>query len=118
MHKVAIIVLAGTESKEGLGRVVNALEAVKELKEGAMDVRLIFDGAGTLWIPELARSEHPYHGLFEAVSDRIAGACRYCAQAYGVREAVEARSVPLLGEFEGHPSLRRLVAEGFQVLTF
>lgn len=47
MAKVAIVVLAGTETHEGLGRVVNALEAAKELKEGNDEVRIIFDGAGT-----------------------------------------------------------------------
>ncbi|RMD71410.1 MAG: hypothetical protein D6819_01660 [Gammaproteobacteria bacterium] len=118
MNKVAIIVLAGTEGSGDLGRVVNALEAVKEFKEAGDEVRLIFDGAGTQWIPELARAEHRYHPLFDAVSDRIAGACRYCAQAFGVKEAVEGCAVPLLGEFEGHPSFRQLVTEGFQVITF
>jgi hypothetical protein len=41
MAKVAIVVLAGTETHEGLGRVVNALEAVKEFKEARDDVKLI-----------------------------------------------------------------------------
>lgn len=46
MSKVAIVVLADTDTHEGLGRVVNALEAVKEFKDGHDDVQLIFDGAG------------------------------------------------------------------------
>jgi hypothetical protein len=45
--KLAIVILAGTESHEGLGRIVNGLEAAKEAKEHGDDLRVIFDGAGT-----------------------------------------------------------------------
>ncbi len=117
MAKVAIVVLAGTETHEGLGRVVNALEAAKELKEGNDDVRIVFDGAGTAWVPELAKKEHKAHGLYAAVGDRIAGACA-CAGAFGVKDAVVAQRVQLAGEYEGHPSVRRLVHDGYQVITF
>lgn len=83
MAKVAIVVLADTGTHEGLGRVVNALEAVKEFKDAHDDVQLIFDGAGPKWIPELSKPDHKIHGLFEAVKDRIAGACEFCAGAFG-----------------------------------
>ncbi len=118
MAKVAIVVLAGTETHEGLGRLVNALEAAKELKEGDDDVQIVFDGAGTAWIPELARKEHRAHGLYTAVGDRIAGVCAFCAGAFGVKEAVAAHGVPLSSEYEGHPSVRRLIHDGYQVITF
>lgn len=118
MAKVAIVVLAGTETHEGLGRMVNALEAAKELKEGNDDVRIVFDGAGTAWVPELAKKEHKAHGLYAAVGDRIAGVCAFYAGAFGVKEAVVAQGVQLSGEYEGHPSVRRLVHEGYQVITF
>ncbi len=118
MAKVAIVVLAGTETHEGLGRVVNALEAAKELKEGGDEVRIIFDGAGTAWVPELGKKEHKAHRLYEAVADRIAGVCAYCAGAFGVKDAVVAQGVQLAGEYEGHPSVRRLVHDGYQVITF
>jgi len=58
MSKVAIIILADTETHESLGRVVNALEAVKEFKDDHDDVQLIFDGAGPRWIPELSKPDH------------------------------------------------------------
>jgi hypothetical protein len=35
-----------------------------------------------------------------------------------VREELENSEVPLLREHNGHPSVRRLVAEGFEVITF
>ena len=109
MSKVAIVVLADTETHEALGRVVNALEAVKEFKDGHDDVRLIFDGAGPKWVVELEKPDHKLHGLYNAVKDRIAGACEFCAGACGVK---------LAGEFEGHPSFKKLVAQGYQIMTF
>jgi hypothetical protein len=118
MSKVAIIVLADTESRGDLGRVVNALEAVKEFKEAKDDVQLIFDGAGPKWIPELSKPDHKIHGLFEAVRDRIGGACEFCAGAFGVKDKVVACGVKLAGDFEGHPSFKKLVSEGYQVITF
>lgn len=118
MQKVAIVVLADTNTHEGLGRFANALEAVKEFKDARDDVRLIFDGAGTKWLGEVSKPEHEAHGLYRAVKDKIAGACAYCAGAFGATEAVKACEVPLLGEYDGHPSFRKLVADGYQVITF
>ena len=118
MAKVAIVVLAGTETHEGLGRVVNALEAVKEFKDGGHDVKLIFDGAGTEWVPELAKPDHRVHPLYRAVGDKVAGVCAFCAGAFGVKEAVVAQGAPLADEYDGHPSLLKLVTDGYQVITF
>jgi hypothetical protein len=118
MSKVAIVVLADTESFEGLGRAFNALEAVKELKEAGDDVRLIFDGAGTKWLPALSKPDHKAHALYQSVKDKVAGACGFCAGVFGVAPAVERCEVRLLGEYDGHPSFRKLVKDGYQVITF
>ena len=118
MNKVAIVLLADTGSFEGLGRAANALEAVKEFRDGGDHVRLIFDGAGTKWIGELENPEHRIHGLYRAVKGQIAGACGFCAGAFGVGAELERGQVPLLAEYDGHPSYRKLVSDGFQVITF
>ena len=118
MRKFLFLILAGTETHEGLGRLVNALEIAKELKEKGEDVTLIFDGAGTEGLATLANPEHKAHPLFRAVADRVAGACHHCAGAFGVRASLEALGQPLLAEFEGHPSLAGYLAGGYQVLTF
>ena len=75
MAKVAVLVLVDTETREGLGRAVNAMIATKEFKDAGDEVRLIFDGAATKWVGELAKPDHRYHELFEAIRDRVAGAC-------------------------------------------
>jgi hypothetical protein len=48
----------------------------------------------------------------------VSGVCSYCAGAFGVKGDVQACDVQLLGEYEGHPSFRSLVAAGYQVITF
>ncbi len=118
MAKAALVVLADTETHEAFGRVTNALVTAKEFKESGDDVVVLFDGAGTKWIGELANPEHRAHQLFEGVRDAVAGACSYCASAYGVKEQVEQSGVALLDEYAQHPSIRRLVAEGYEVVTF
>ena len=118
MAKAAIVVLADTESSGDLGRVVNALTTAKELKEAGDEVTIVFDGAGTKWIKALSSKEHKYAPLFDSVKDRIAGACDYCARAFGVRREVESAGVPLLSELEQHPSIRTLLVEGYEVITF
>ena len=79
---------------------------------------LIFDGAGTRWAAELVKDDNKLHPAFEQVRDKVAGACRYCAGAFEVREELEESGVPLLGDHKGHPSLRSLVADGYEVITF
>lgn len=118
MAKAALIILADTDTHEALGRVANALITAKELKEEGDEVAVLFDGAGTKWVGELANPEHRAHGLFESVRDTVAGACSYCASAFGAREQVEASGVALLDEYAQHPSIRRFIAEGYQVVTF
>ncbi len=118
MAKVAVVVLADTESHGDLGRLVNALEAVKDFKEAKDDVQLIFDGAGTKWIGELSKPANKVHGLFESVKDRVTGACSYCAEAFGVKGDVRVCGISLLGEYDGHPSFKKLISQGYQVITF
>jgi hypothetical protein len=118
MAKAALVVLADTDTREGTGRIANALVTAQEFDQAGDEVTIVFDGAGTKWIPELANSEHKYHERFEALKPRVAGACAYCARAFGVRKQVESADIALLDEYEQHPSIRRLVADGYQVITF
>jgi hypothetical protein len=116
--KVAVVVLAGTETHEGLGRLVNALEVAKELKEAGDTVTIVFDGAGAEGAAALSAPEHKAHGLLLAVREHIQGACSYCANAFGVRTKLEKADIPLLSEYEDHPSVRTLMQQDYQILTF
>lgn len=118
MEKVAVVVLAGTESHESLGRMVNALELAKELQEHGDEVKIVFDGAGTEWIPELEKEEHDVHPLYSAVKENIHGACRFCAKAFGVFKEIRDSDVDLLDEYDQHPSLRNFIVDDYRVVTF
>ena len=118
MLKVAVFVLADIESHGDLGRLVNALVAVKELKEAGDPVSLVFDGAGTRWPGELVKTDHPAHPLFQAVRDKVTGACRFCAGAFGVEEEIGRLGVALLDQFDQHPSIRNYLIDGYRVITF
>ena len=58
------------------------------------------------------------HLTLEAVKDRISGACEFCAGAFGVKDQVVTCGVKLAGEYDGHPSFKKLVSQGYQVITF
>lgn len=119
MNKIALVVFAESEaSHSDLGRVVNALEAAKEFKEAGDEVQPIFDGAGTTSAAALADPNHKRHRLYAAVQDKVVGVCAFCAKAFGVYEQVQALNIPLIDEYEKHPSLRSRVADGYQIITF
>jgi hypothetical protein len=116
--RVAMVVLADNESHEGLGRVVNAMVATKELMDAGDAVKLIFDGGGTVWPGELAQEDHKAHRLWESVHGAVHRACSYCAEAFDATLSVQEAGVKLLDEYKRHPSLRSLLHDGYQVITF
>lgn len=118
MAKAAVIILAGTEGHENLGRLVNGLETAKEFAQNDTDsVELIFDGAGTQWIPELEDESNDKHELYQTVREDTS-VCDYCSGAFGVEEAVADSGLVTLDEHDGHPSIRSLVDEDYGIITF
>jgi hypothetical protein len=118
MLKIAVVVLADTETHGDLGRAVNALETAREFKEAGDEVAIVFDGAGTRWVPKFSDPEHRKHALWVSVKDKVAGACSFCSAAFGVKEEVQAAGIKLLDDFDNHPSLRGYIIDGYQVITF
>jgi hypothetical protein len=116
MNKVAIFVFADTESKEGLGRIVNALETAKEFRND--DVRLYFDGTGTKWPAVLAKEDHIAHKLYESVAGKVAGACSFCAAAFEATESIKKARIQLVDEFDDHISVKKLLSDGFHIMNF
>ncbi len=110
MQKVAIVLLADTETPGDMGRMANALMAVTEFKQAGDQVKLILDGAATKWVGQLSQPDHKYHNTFQQVRQTVSGVCSYCANAYGVADQVKAANLPLSDDFQGHPSFRDLVS--------
>lgn len=118
MNKIAVVVLAEVVEHSDLARVVNALETVKEFKEAGDDVEIVFDGGGTVAAVALANPEFRSHRLYAAVQDKVSGVCGFCARAFGVYDQAVALNLPILEEYDKHPSLRTRVNNGYQVITF
>jgi len=117
-NKIAIIVLADSNTDEGLGRIVNALAAAGEYNKAGDEVRIAFAGTGTRWPTSLVKPDHPAHGLYEAVKDLVDGACGFCANAFGQTEAMKQYSIKLLADNGPFLSYRQYTEAGFHILTF
>ena len=123
--KAAIVVLSDPKSgtDEALGRLFNALAAAYDFKQRGDDVSILFHGAGTRWIGEVSESDHAAHALFEEVKDKVAGVSCGCADVFGATEDAEKSGFDLIKDnpvpgTAGLPSLQKLAAEGYTVLTF
>ncbi len=123
--KAAIIILSDPKSgsDEAFGRVFNGLAAAYDFKQKGEEVTVLFQGTGTRWIGELQKEDNPAHGLFEEVQDTVAGVSRACAAVFGATEEVEKSGFELIKEnpvpgTTGLPSLQKLLADGYTVLTF
>jgi len=123
--KAAIIILSDpkTATEEALGRVFNALAAAYDFKQQGDEVTVLFQGAGSRWIAELSKSDHPVHALFDRVKDTVAGVSCGCAEVFGATEEVEKSAFEFVKDnavpgTAGLPSLRKLASEGYTILSF
>ncbi len=123
--KAAIIILSDPKSgsEEALGRIFNALASAYDFKQQGDEVTVLFQGTGTRWIGVLDKSDHPAHDLFEEVKDTVAGVSCGCADVFGARDEVEKSAYDLITDnsvpgTSGLPSLRKLLSDGYTILTF
>lgn len=116
LKKVAIFLLSG---KDDLGKAFHALGFAKQFKDSGANVKLIFDGAGTVWVSEFSKPDHIAHGLYEAVKNAgiIEGVCEFCIGHYGSKDDAKKEELKLLGEVEGHPNVAKILNDGYQIIT-
>jgi len=117
MPNLGVVVLTDTKTHADPGRAVNVIGTVKEAKEHGDDIKFIFDGAGTKWLAELSGEDHNAHSLYKAAEDQVTGACEFCSRGFDVRKKLEKLHIPLPADYEKHPGLRDLAAEGYEVRT-
>ncbi|MDY0274530.1 MAG: DsrE family protein [Desulfomicrobium sp.] len=96
--------------------LLNALD----LHAHEQEVRVIMEGASVTLVPQVVAPDHPLTHLFAQVRDKglLDGACRACAVKLGVAKDIEATGIALVGDMNGHPSMRGYMDQGFQVITF
>lgn len=118
MSKYALLLNA---SPNDVGPAVNGLEYALDLDDAGHEVDVFFDGVATQWPGTLAeKPEHPVNEYFSDADERglIAGACRFCANAFDAAAECETADVELLGGADEHaPDVGDLVAEGYELLT-
>lgn len=118
--RVAIVLLAGNETNEGMARAAHALLYARELADGGYQVALIFDGAGTGWANELSKPDNPLHKHYVEFRKRgiVEVVCDYCAEHFGHKEnLLEAQRKLLVGDYEGHPDISKWIDKGYQVIV-
>ncbi|MEG1556298.1 MAG: hypothetical protein RR356_06190 [Bacteroidales bacterium] len=117
MRKIAIIIFADTTTVEDLGRVANAFVLADEAIEAKDQLQIIFEGTGTKWIGELENSEHKLHHPYTQLKSHIS-VCKFCAEAFGVKHHAVKAGLALRDEYKDHLSVRTLLVEGYDVITY
>lgn len=119
MDRHLIILQAGKEGYEGLARAYHALLYCKDFCEHGACAKLVFDGAGTEWVPELMKPEHKLHPLFKEVQAKgmIDAVCDSCAGGFGAKDAAQKGGLPMKSESHGHPSIARYALEGYRIIV-
>jgi len=119
-QKIAIILHAEPGTHDSLGRALHALMYTQELHEQGHQVQFIFDGGGTLWLQEMINPEHKLAPLYQSLKKAglITGVCDFCIGAFaGDRDKVSQEQLALIDEYNGHPSIAKLISEGYQIIT-
>ena len=119
-EKIAIILMAGNETNEGMARAMHALLYARELADSGCQVALIFDGAGTGWAFEMSRTESPLNKHYLKFKEKgiVEEICDYCAEQFGHKEALPADQQKLIvGDYEGHPNIAKWIKMGYRILV-
>lgn len=117
MNKVALVIYSRLEGS-GRSAVYRAMMFAAELIKAGDDVTIVFDGAGSAALAEMIKPDNDLNRVWLKAAPALRGVCSYCAKAYGVEEALELAKIPMLTEDHGHASLRALMNEGRQIITF
>jgi len=113
-NKYLIIIQAG---QQDVGKAVHGLLYGQELHEAGFTVEIVFDGAGTMWVKELEKPDHPFHAVFKEVMKLgiVKGGCQACAGFFDVAEETQEAGVSLIGEAKtgGHLPFGQYVKDGY-----
>lgn len=116
-NRVAVIIYSNVTT-EAPSRAYRAFGFVAELLAHGDDVALIFDGGGSATLAAVLSRKHDLYKAYAAAAPALRGVCGYCAGAYGVADTLKAADVPFLVDDRGHASLRLMLDEQRQIVTF
>jgi predicted peroxiredoxin len=112
------IVIYSNVTTEAQSRVYRAFGFAAELLAAGEDVTLVFDGGGSATLAAVLDPGHDLHRSWTRAAPALRGVCSYCARAYGVQDALRTAGIAMVADDRGHASLRALLAEGCQIVTF
>ncbi len=115
MNKVALVVFNGE-----LMCFTHVMLYAKEFADKGSEVKIVLEGAATKLPGQLCKPDTPFHEMYEATKKQglIGSVCKACSINMGAIEEVEKEKLPVNGELSGHPSLAKLVEQGYQIITF
>lgn len=116
-HRIAIVIYSNVTT-EALSRAYRAFGFAAELLAAGDDVAIVFDGGGSATLAAVLDPKHDLHRAWTKVAPALRGVCGYCAKAYDVQDTLKAAGIPMLTDDHGHASLRALLGEGRQIITF
>lgn len=84
---------------------------------------VLFQGTGTRWVGELAKTDHSFRKLFEAVKDKVAGVSCGCVEAFGANESAQQAGFEFVRDNKvpgtsDPPSVHKLANKGYIVLNY
>ena len=96
--------------------LLNALDMTSRGHEA----KVIIEGSSVKLIPELAKPDHPLHGLWKRNLEAglIEGVCKACSSKLGTLEAAKREGLTLLDDMSGHPGLTAYREKGYEIITF
>jgi len=118
MAKYALILAV---KPDDLGLVAHGCQLALDLHRHGHETRVYLCGPATTLPATLAgRTAHPMNEVLSRLreTDVLAGACAFCATAFGGTECCEDADIELIGSNERHaPDAGALVDEEFSLLT-
>jgi hypothetical protein len=117
VNRIAIVIYSKLEGA-GKSAVYRAMMFADELLRAGDDVAIVFDGGGSAALAAMLKPDSDLHRVWTKAAPALRGVCAYCAKAYGVKDELEAAGIPMLADDRGHASLRALLGEGRQIITF
>jgi predicted peroxiredoxin len=114
--KVAVVIFEPITSD--LARAYRGLKTALELQTAGDDVVVMFDGSGVETLAAISDPTSTLNPLAVALTQNIIGACEFCARSHKVIDAIRDAGWPLLADNDGEASIRNLMIEGYQILSF
>ena len=97
--------------------LLNALE----MHAVGYSVKIIIEGGATKVIPVFHSNQQAlFRDLYLRAKEAglIDAVCKACATKMHALEAAQAEKLPIVDDLNGHPSMKRYLERGYQIITF